>query len=134
MTQQTKSGETLEKGEGLKIDESTKYEYGANLETDGVRIEDAGVGRQVLIRVFDFTMNPAMKDFDKQTIFNNHAKQLSTILWSDGLRPIESEPPRVILDKKKCMYQIFVACEGRLGQTFIDKPRNLSEELKRGSS
>lgn len=145
MTQQTKSGERVEvdgienlkPGEGLKISNDTKYEYGADLSTDGVRIEDKGQGDAVSIRVFEFKMNPSFRgEIDKQALFNAHARQLSTILWSDGLQPVEGASPRVTIDVKKGVYQIFIACEGRLGKVFADKPRNLSEELskKRGSS
>ena len=79
----------LKPGEGVQIDQDTKYEYGSRLETEGIPLIDPGEGKIVSIRVFDFKMNPALKDFpiDKQLIFNTHAKQISTILWGDGLKP-----------------------------------------------
>ena len=121
----------LKPGEGVQIDQDTKYEYGSRLETEGIPLIDPGEGKIVSIRVFDFKMNPALKDFpiDKQLIFNTHAKQISTILWGDGLKPLESNPPRVIIDRKRGSYQIFVPCEARLGVGFVDKPVNLTQEL-----
>lgn len=124
--------ENLKPGEGVKVDEETKYEYGATLESDKAQIIDQGIGKKVLIRIFEFTMNPLLKNMpiDRQDLFNNHAKQIATILWGDGLRPLDSIPPRVILDREKNIYRIFVTCEAKTGTMFADKTRNLSEELK----
>ena len=140
MTKQLRSGGTnsikienldqLKPGEGVRIDGKTKYEYGADLETKGVPLIDPGTGKTISIRVFTFRMNPRTKDFsDKQAIFNSHAKQISTILWGDGLMPYEAVNPKIIVDKEKKIYNIFVPCEAKRGVLFLEKPRNLSEEL-----
>lgn len=109
------------------------YEYGSNLSTEGVRLEDPGIGKTNTIRVFEFKMSPdpkVRKNFpDRQTLFNAHAKQISTILWSDGLRPLEGVEPRVIIQKKKGIYQIFVAAEANNSTYFNEKPKPLSESL-----
>lgn len=107
----------------------------ANLETETTPIIDQGVGKAVVIREFLFQINPEIPDLeliDKQVLFNAHAKQIATMLWGDGLRPLEENPPRVIIDVKNKVYRIFVPCEARLGVVFADKTRNLSEELKKG--
>ena len=123
----------LKPGTGNKVGD-TQYEYGADLHTEGTPIIDPGIGRTVSIRVFDFKMNPTVRGFnDKQAIFNSHAKQISTILWGDGLIPLEQVPPRVIIDYKKWSYKIFVPCEARLGTLFVDAPKNLSEELAKNA-
>lgn len=135
MTKQLKSGGTnkinIEGLENLKPGEGVEgYEYGSNLETEGVPLIDPGTGKTISIRTFTFRMNPKTKDFsNKQEIFNSHAKQISTILWGDGLRPYEAANPRLIINKKKKMYQIFVPCEAKSGVLFLDKPRNLSEMM-----
>ena len=117
--------ENLKPGEGVE-----GYEFGSNLQTEGVPLIDPGTGKTVSIRTFTFRMNPEQKDYsDKQAIFNSHSKQIATILWSDGLIPYEAVSPRVIVDKKKKIYNIFVSCEAKSGVLFVDKPRNLSEEL-----
>lgn len=126
-----------ERVKGIQISEDTTYDYGADLETDKAPIIDKGVGKQVLIREFLFKLNPEIKDaenIDRQTLFNAHAKQITTLLWGDGLSPLESNPPRVIIDIKKGVYHIFVPCVAKLGTTFADKTRNLSEELKKDST
>ena len=127
--------QNLKPGDGVKIDSDTKYEYGATLESDKVQVVDPGVGKQVLIRTFEFSMNPAMKQtlVDKQALFNNHAKQIATILWGDGLRPLDTIPPRVIIDSEKSIYRIFVTCEAKSGAVFADTTRNLSEELAKSN-
>ena len=121
--------ENLKPGEGVE-----GYEYGADLHTEGVPLIDPGTGKTVSIRTFTFRMNPIQKDYsNKQSIFNSHAKQIKTILWGDGLIPYEAVSPRVIVDTKKKIYNIFVPCEAKSGVLFIDKPRNLSEELLKSS-
>lgn len=125
--------ENLKPGEGIRVDDDTKYEYGANLESDKVQVIDKGVGKQVLIRTFDFKMNPNLQTVDKQGIFNAHAKQIATMLWADGLRPLDDISPRVIVHAEKGTYQIFVTCEAKTGTVFAEKTRNLSEELAKSN-
>ena len=126
----------LKPGDGIQIDKDTKYEYGSQLETEGVPLIDPGGGPVNVIRVFHFKMNPEKKDFqDHQDIFSAHAKQIETILWGDGLRPLESTNPRVILDSEKRIYQIFVPCEAAKGVIFSHEHRNpelLHKQLAKG--
>ena len=121
----------LTPGEGVLVDD-TKYEYGADLHTEGTPVIDPGTGETVSIRLFEFKMNPLMfkQQIDKQALFNAHSKQIATILWSDGLRPLESVPPRVIISSKKGSYLIFVPCEKRTGTFFSEKPKLLQNFLK----
>ena len=131
-----KEMEDLKPGDGVQVGD-TKYEYGADLSTEGTPLIDPGVGKTVSIRVFQFKINPQkLKDFpaDKQLIFNSHAKQISTILWGDGLIPFESINPRVIIDLKKGFYNIFVPCEAKRDVMFMEKPKNLSELVKGNST
>ncbi len=126
----------LKPGEGVKIDKETTYDYGADLNTQSTPMMDAQEGKPVLIRMFEFKMNPLkMKEFpnDLQKIFNNHAKQISTILWGDGLVPFESVAPRVIIDRKGAKYQIFVTCEARRGVLFSQQPKGLTEVFSKAS-
>ena len=141
MTQQKRSGmdakkfmkEMAELKPGTGVD---GYEYGANLHTDGVRIEDPQEGKTVSIRVFEFKMNPDPKvnfPTDNQVLFNAHAKQIATILWGDGLVPLEEVPPRVIIKRKEHKYQIFVPCEAKRGVLFFEQPKSLNEVLTKAS-
>lgn len=123
-------------GDINELDTSNKiegYEYGASMSTEGVRLEDPGTGKTNTIRVFEFKMNPdpmIRKNFpDTQTLFNAHAKQIMTILWGDGLRPLEGVPPRVIINKKTRSYQIFVPAEANNANTFNEKPLALNKQL-----
>ena len=123
----------LKPGEGVTIGD-TKYDYGADLHVKGTPLIDPETGKTASIRVFEFKMNPDPKvrrnfTTDGQTIFNAHARQLATILWADGLRPLDGVSPRVIINLKKKVYQIFVPCEARLHQMFFDKPQNLNKAL-----
>jgi len=64
--------EHLKPGEGVRLDDNTKYEFGADLESDKAAILDTGEGKSVVIRVFGFKMNPEIKNFtnDKQAILS----------------------------------------------------------------
>lgn len=123
--------ENLKPGEGVE-----GYEYGSQLETEGVPLIDPGGGPVNVIRVFSFRMNPEKNDFtNKQVIFNAHAKQIETLLWGDGLRPLDNISPRVILNSKKGFYQIFVPCGAAKGVIFSEKHRNpelLHKQLAKG--
>ena len=131
--------ENLKKGEGVQIDQNTNYDYASELSTEGVPLIDSGEGQQISIRVFTFKINPEkakiIKLVSKQAIFNEHSKQIATILWGDGLRPYEETPPRVIINLKKGMYQIFVPCESAKGVIWShkDRPKTL-QELTKGNS
>ena len=123
--------ENLKPGEGVE-----GYEYGSQLETDGMPLIDPGGGGVNVIRVFSFKMSPDRKYFPgKQALFSAHTKQIETILWGDGLRPLDSVPPRVIIDNKKGLYQIFVPCGAAKGVIFSQKDRNpelLHKQLAKG--
>ena len=117
--------EDLRPGTGVDVGDNTKYEYASELNTDGVPLIDPGGGQVVVIRVFRFSINPAMKHLPgKQALFSAHAKQIETILWGDGLRPLESNPPLVIINDRKGFYQIFVPCSAARGVIFSEKDRN----------
>ncbi len=123
-------------GDINELDTSSKidgYEYGADLATEGVRLEDPGTGKTNTIRVFEFKINPDRKVLnnfpDQQTLFNAHSKQIMTILWGDGLRPLEGVPPRVIINRKKMTYQIFVPAEANNSTMFIETPVSLNKQL-----
>lgn len=131
--------ENLKPGEGIQVDKETKYEYGSQLDTGGFRLEDPSEGQQVSIRTFTFRINPAkrreIETISKQAIFNQHAKQITNVLWGDGLRPLEEVSPRVILNVKKGFYQIFIPCQAAKGVIWSskDKPKNL-QEITRNSA
>jgi hypothetical protein len=121
----------LQPGEGIE-----GYEYASELSTDKMPLIDPGGGPVNVIRVFNFKMNPEKKDFtNKQAIFSAHAKQIETLLWGDGLRPLENINPRVILNNKQGIYQIFVPCGAAKGVIFSERDRNpelLHKQLAKG--
>lgn len=117
--------EDLKPGTGVDVGGGMKYEYGSQLETEGVPLIDPGGGPVNVIRVFNFSMHPLVKSLtDKQAIFTAHAKQIENILWGDGLRPLDEVPPRVIIDNKNRSYQIFVSCQAAKGVIFSQKDSN----------
>ena len=124
----------LKPGKGVTLDDGTKYDYGADLHAEGTPLIDPGEGEANVIREFIFKMNPEFKknfQGNKQDLFNAHARQIATVLWGDGLRPLEEIAPRVIINIKKGFYKIFVPCRAAKGMIFsqMNQPKNLSEEL-----
>lgn len=101
-----------------------------------VPLIDAGTGKKVIIRMFDFQWNGKMKPQDielvksnKQSLFNAHANFIKSFLWKDGLSVLENEDPK--LEFIKGGYRIAVACEARLGLNIFEKGNTLQEILKK---
>ncbi len=91
---------------------------------------DPGVGKEVILRLFEFGVNPTYKGHkpNEQDIFNMHWRQIRTILWGDGLVAKEEVNPRIIFTGKT--YKIFIACEPRLNTLVADKAHSLNDYLK----
>lgn len=119
----------LEDHFGAKV-EAEGWE-GQELEVKSDPLVDAGTGKPLVIRIFDFKLNPALKrkEFpkNKQDVFNSHARQIKDFLWKDGLVAREDVSPRVQFSKKEMKYRIFVLCEARYGMMWNDKPKTLQE-------
>lgn len=92
---------------------------------------DPGTGPTVVLRIFEFQINPQMPYNTRptnQVLFNTHAKQIRHLLWKDGLRPFDEGQglePRVQFSKRERKYRIIVPCEARFGQSFHEKARLL---------
>ena len=96
---------------------------------------DAGVGKKLIIRVFDFNWGKKMKSQDietiqndKQAFFNSHARYIKEFLWKDGLSVRDDHDPKMLFNKKG--YRIAVLCEARFGASIFDKPTTLQEIMK----
>lgn len=87
-------------------------------------INDPGVGHPVLLRQFEYKLNPDLPKgltYTKQDLFKFHEGQIKTMLWADGLVPLDSiKPPKVQMSKKNQGYRIFVLCRPR--ETLLDTP------------
>jgi len=107
--------------------------HGAQLGVEGIPLVDAGVGKPLILRVFEFAINPVkVKELkekgiivSKQEIFNTHWPQIKMQIWGDGLVANEQVDPRVIIGKKR--YRIFILCEPKFRNIVVDKPRTLQQ-------
>lgn len=104
----------------------------SNIEAQSTTVleDDRGHGGAAIIRMFEFAANPeAFKQHTptKQELFNYHAKGIEIQLWADGFNVMPEVEPRVILNKRKTKYSIFVGAQPRAGMTVLEKPRTLSE-------
>lgn len=92
--------------------------------------DDAGEGGAAIIRAFDFAANP--EAFNKhqptaQELFNHHLKGIEVMLWRDGMKVMTEVPPRLLFNKKKNKYRIFVGAAPQKGHILTQRPKTLSQ-------
>lgn len=106
--------------------------YGSSIETsasDNTPMVDSGTGRTLILRVFEFAINPKEKERpNKQDLFNSHWPQLRIMLWGDGLVANQDVPPKVIVGRRR--YRIFILCEPKFRTMVNDKTKTLQELFK----
>ena len=96
---------------------------------------DAGTGKKMIIRLFDFKFDPSKKDaikiakLNKQGFFNSHAKYIKDFLWKDGLRVVDNQDPKLIF--KGNGYRIAVVCQASSGVFIDQKGQTLQDIFKK---
>lgn len=101
----------------------------SELHAKGAPLIDPGVGEAVIIRQFTFKRNPEFKGtLTKQELFNMHWRQISNVLWGDGVVPLEHIDPRIEFGTRG-EYTIFITCRARLGTFVAEKPETLNKLL-----
>lgn len=111
-------------GENIEVKSKTKLE------------DDPGTGSNVVIRMFEFGVNPiAFQEYHPtlQDLFDSHKKGIERILWGDGLTPIDELAPRVVLSKDKKTYRIFVGAIPSKGNLLTEVPKTLSQIVHDGT-
>ncbi len=95
---------------------------------------DEGHGTPIVIRVFDFALNPEMiqrvnagnmQAPTKQELFNSHVKGIELSLWKDGFTIEPAIAPQIMIDGDK--YTIFIGAKLMSGQTLRERPMTLSQ-------
>lgn len=117
---------TKEKDEELPID-AHKW-YGVDNRTDDKTMHDKGSGEPVVIRLFEFRLDPSLKELPtkEQILTPEYIKHLQTLLWADSLRLVTE--PRVVIDKESI--KVFAPCQARTGANFLEEPKLLQEWIK----
>lgn len=95
---------------------------------------DEGYGNAVVIRMFEFGVNPeSFKRHQptKQELFNSHSKGIEAFLWRDGLQVISEVEPRIVFNKKQTTYKIFIGARPKRGEMLTQAPHTLSQLLAR---
>jgi len=92
--------------------------------------DDAGYGEPIVIRMFEFAVNPEAFKAHKPTaqeLFNTHLRGIEVMLWKDGLQILPEVEPRMQMGKKK--YRIFVGAKASRGNIlpWQVKPQTLTE-------
>ena len=101
--------------------------------TDGVPMVNDGSGKPLILRVFEYGIDPVkVKEIaekkivvNQQQIFNQHWAQIKSLIWSDGLVASTDVPPRVVMGKTR--YRIFILCEPKFRVMVADRPKTLQE-------
>jgi hypothetical protein len=91
---------------------------------------DQGHGNPVIIRCFEFAMNPEVIKHaqpTKQQLFNSHYKGIEMALWKDGFKVFPDVHPRVVIDEVAMRYKIFVGARIAKGNILNVNPKTLTE-------
>lgn len=119
-----------EAGSAFKVEKNGQEWEGREIAVKGEPLMDAGEGKKLYIRNFQFQKNPAYKgrQLSNQEIFNWHWKEIERFLWGDGLIPFKETEPRVT-HQKGGKYLITFVCEPRFGINAFDDSHTLQEYL-----
>lgn len=91
---------------------------------------DTGEGFPVILRAFEFGVNlEAFKDHTPtmQELFNSHAKGIEMHLWRDGMILFDQVQPRIMFNKPKTKYKIFIAALPAGNNVLLETPQTLSQ-------
>lgn len=121
------------KGTPSKKIEDIKWE-GEEISTESkIKIsDDKGEGRAVILRFFEFGVNPAAFKIHKPTaqeLFNTHINGMESLIWRDGLKFFHDVQPRFMFSKDKKFYRFIIACIPTVGTELKQKPQTLSQLL-----
>ena len=115
----------------VKFQGGDKYEVSSLEARATTKItEDVGHGTAVVIRQFEFGINPLVwqqKPPSKQDLFNYHLKGIEMALWRDGLKPYTESEPRIVVSSEKMNYKIIVPCVPMRGHQLRERPLTLTE-------
>lgn len=102
----------------------------SQVQTPETRIEDAGSGRPIILRQFDFKYDPTLKGrpTKEQILTEDYKRYLNTLLWADELELVQE--PKVVFEDKG--FKVFAVCQARKGSMlphYANKPLPLQEVL-----
>lgn len=119
-----------EAGSAFEVQKDGKTWEGREVAIKGEPLLDSGTGKKLYIRNWEFQKNPIYKgrELTNQELFNWHWKELERFIWADGLRIVESEPPRVSRFPNG-KYVITIVCEPRFGINAFDDSYTLQQFL-----
>ena len=105
-----------------------EYNWETNQISFNEPVVDLREGKPAILRFYTFKFNPAIKKRpSKQELFRASAKQITDMLWKDGLIERRDIAPRVSIGQNG--YTVYVTAEARQGVMINDKIRSLNEVL-----
>lgn len=97
-------------------------------QTDGVRIEDGGTGRPIILRQFEFQFPPGFKGkpTKEEILTESYIKYLENFLWADALEMIME--PKVVFSEKG--FKVFATCQVKKGNLIPGYAQDMLKPLQ----
>ena len=97
--------------------------HGQDIAFQADPLQDLGKGKPIILRQFDFAIQPGVSLPSKDEISESYRKFIDGFLWKDGLRRIRNL--HVVIDKKH--FKIFATCQAKTGAVLLDKPLTIQD-------
>ena len=97
--------------------------HGKEVETGGNILQDTGKGKPIILRCFDFAINPATPLPSESEIIDTYTKYIDNFLWKDSLTRIQDL--KLVIEKDK--FKIFATCQPKTGAVLLEKPLTIQE-------
>lgn len=127
-----------ELGKSKSVHTDTNYDVKSiEAESQTKLEEDVGYGNALVIRMFEFRVDPLVfyqHMPTTQELFNSHYKGIELTLWKDGLKVIPEVNPRIVVDEQNGTYQIFVGAAPAKGHLLKEQPQTLSQIVHGGNT
>lgn len=91
---------------------------GQEIEFKSDPLEDKGKGKPIILRKFDYVIQPGIQLPSKEEIAEMYKKFIDTFLWKDSLVRIDNL--KVVIEKDK--FTIFATCQAKQGAVILEKP------------
>lgn len=98
--------------------------HGQDIETpENTILQDTGTGKPIILRCFDFAINPAVPLPSETEIIETYTKYIDTFLWKDSLTRIQDL--KLVIEKDK--FKIFATCQAKTGAVLLEKPLTIQD-------
>lgn len=97
--------------------------HAQEVEVGGNPLQDTGTGKPIILRCFDFAINPAVPLPSEDEILDTYKKYVDTFLWKDSL--VRIQDLKLVIEKDK--FKIFATCQPKTGAVILEKPLTIQD-------